>query len=556
LLWPKGGDLRLFVSRAVVVNPTMKNRTDLERSWIMKRSEKNGQRLNRREFMRLLAIGSASVVGADLLAACGGGGSETPTTGVGPSPSPSQPSASMGVTPTPVVGASPTPAVGPTETVISGEATPPVSPTGTAGRGLSIDISSIPTSPKEAPDVPNAEDAKRYSGQTITYYGDSVGTGHDFDVAAANKFKEQTGINVKVIPRPKAADQQFQTYSRLFQAKSPNGDVLLLDVIWPPQFAPFLLNLSDSLGDRAQMMYPGTIQASTVNNALVAMPWFTDFGLLYYRKDLLQKYGINNPPATWDELERYAKQVMDAERQAGNRNFYGFVWQGQAYEGLTCNALEWLASTGGGTFIDQNGKVTINNPNAVEMLNRVRGWVGSIAPRGVTTYQEDDSANAFVSGSALFCRQWPYVYALASAEDSKIRGKFDVTALPARSGEPHAATIGGQSLGISRFSQHQEAAIEFVRYLTSPEVLAWRAIAGSYAPPMPGVSEIPEIVEQRPFLKVQATRVARPSAQLGTRYNQGSNAIYQGVHNIENGADAKTVLPTVAQQLQSLVGSS
>ena len=62
-----------------------------------------------------------------------------------------------------------------------------------------------------------------------------------------------------------------------------------------------------------------------------------------------------------------AKKIQDGER-ASNPNFYGFVYQGNAYEGLTCDALEWLASSGGGHFID-GGKVTINNPKAAAILN-------------------------------------------------------------------------------------------------------------------------------------------------------------------------------------------
>ena len=109
--------------------------------------------------------------------------------------------------------------------------------------------------------------------------------------------------------------------------------------------------------------FPAIIQANTVGGHLLALPWFTDAGLLYYRRDLLQKYG-RTVPATWQELTETAKVVQDGERKAGNARMWGYVFQGRAYEGLTCNALEWVDSFGGGTIVDAQGKVTINNPKA------------------------------------------------------------------------------------------------------------------------------------------------------------------------------------------------
>ncbi|MDP9383067.1 MAG: extracellular solute-binding protein [Chloroflexota bacterium] len=132
------------------------------------------------------------------------------------------------------------------------------------------------------------------------------------------------------------------------------------------------------------------------------MPWFGDFGMLYYRTDLLEKYGYNSPPKTWDELEQMARAVMQGER-ANRQDFTGFVFQGAAYEGLTCNALEWLASAGGGDIVTPEGEVTVNNPEAIQMLRRAQGWVGTISPRGVRTYQEEDARNIFQRATHSSC---------------------------------------------------------------------------------------------------------------------------------------------------------
>jgi trehalose/maltose transport system substrate-binding protein len=417
------------------------------------------------------------------------------------------------------------------------------------------------TGPEEAlytrenpPAVEHAAAARQFSVREITYSGDTTGIGRDLDRILVRKFTEDTGIKVRILPKPENATEAFETYQGLFQNKSSDIDVMMLDVIWPGAFAPHLVDLTPALGELAQQHYSAIIENNTVEGRLVAMPWFGDFGMLYYRTDLLQKYGFKAPPQTWDELEQMAQTIMAGE-QRENPNFMGFVFQGAAYEGLTCDALEWVASVGGGTFIKENGEVTINNPEAIQMLNRTQRWVGTIAPRGVTSFKEEESRIVFQGGNAAFMRNWPYVYALAQQAGSPIKGKFDVAPLPTNAGQQPVGTVGGWQLAVSRYSDAQEAAIEFVRYMTSPEVQTYRALVGAYVPTIPSVAQQPAVLEALPFLQPMENvkRVTRPSGILADKYNEGSTAIFQGVNQILNGADAAPVLRPIEQKLQRLV---
>jgi trehalose/maltose transport system substrate-binding protein len=404
------------------------------------------------------------------------------------------------------------------------------------------------------PPVPNARALRaKYGGQTITFLGDNaVGASHKRDLLLAARFKKDTGINVRVVPHPAASDASYAQLARTFSAHSSAFDVVMLDVVWPGAFAPYLVNLNPALGGQAKLHAPGIIQNDTVGGKLVAMPWFGDFGILYYRTDLLQKYGFSSPPKTWTELQSMAQTIQNGERSS-NPNFYGFVWQGNAYEGLTCDSLEWLASTGGGHFVDA-GKVTVDSPAAVATMNMVRGWVGTIAPRGVTSYQEEDARNAFDSGNAAFMRNWPYAY--SASKGTPVDGKFSVTVLPHSGTNPSVGTVGGWQVAVPKYSKHIPAAIAFVRYLTSPAVEKFDAIYNSNVPTIPAVAADPAVVATNPYLKPEIAavmRVTRPANSLGSHYAQGSQIIYQGMSQIENGTDASSVLPGVASQLKSLL---
>jgi trehalose/maltose transport system substrate-binding protein len=412
-----------------------------------------------------------------------------------------------------------------------------------------------PTAIKPPPVLGAAAIKKKYGGTSITFFGDSANAGksHLRDVNLVAQFSKATGVNVKLVQKPENTTDDYAQLARAFSAKSSAYDVMMMDVTWPPSFASYLVNLKPALGKQAKLHAKTIVAGNIVKGKLIAMPWFSDYGIFYYRTDLLKKYGYSSPPTTWVQLGAMAKKIQDGERAAGNSNFYGFVYQGNAYDGLTCDALEWIASSGGGQFID-GGKVTINNPKAAAILNLQRSWVGTIVPRGVTTYTEPESLQAFDSGNAAFLRNWPYAY--SASQTTEIKGKFDVTVLPHTGKNPSVATVGGWALAVSKFSKNKGAAIEFVRYLTSPAVERYDAIYSSNVPTIVAIAKLPAVRKINPWLKpaiASVQRVTRPSAFLGAKYPQGASYIYQGINQILQGQDANSVLPKIASQLNSLI---
>lgn len=378
------------------------------------------------------------------------------------------------------------------------------------------------------------------SGTKIAYMGlSSADADLAWTQAAIAKFVEATGIDVDLVNGESQTDARLQAMRQQFAAQASDIDVYNIDIIWPGVVAEHATPLTEALGQAAESMFPGIVEANTVDGELIGMPRYTDAGLLFYRTDLLDKYGVT-APTTWTELEAGAQTIMDGEK-AANPDFTGYVWQGKAYEGLTCNGLEWLVSQGGGTIIDTDRNVTVNNDAAIAAIERAAGWVNGISPEGVTTYTETETFNVWTAGNAAFARNWPYMYA-ASQDSEATAGKVGVSPLPKGDGaeDTSAATLGGWQLMVSKYSKNQDAAIEFVKYLTSTELQTSFAIERSHLPTIPAVYDDPAVAEASEFIPrlkpVFEAAVGRPSAQTGDLYPELSTIFYQQVNQALSGA--------------------
>jgi trehalose/maltose transport system substrate-binding protein len=375
----------------------------------------------------------------------------------------------------------------------------------------------------------------------------------------ANAWAEATGNQVNVISTPNSATERLALYQQILAANSSDIDVFQIDVIWPGILANHLLGLDDYIDQETLAQhFPAIVENNTVDGRLVGMPWFTDAGILYYRQDLLEKHR-KQPPTTWQELNRTAAEIQDAERAEGNDRMWGFVFQAKAYEGLTCNALEWIDSFGGGIIVAEDGAITINNDQAVEAINLASTWIGSIAPEGVLNYAEEEARGVFQSGNAVFMRNWPYAWALGNADDSPIKGKIGVSALPKGSGADgkHTGTLGGWQLAVSKYSQNPEIAADLVAYLTSYDEQKRRAIEGSYNPTIAALYQDEEVLAASPFFgdlyETFTNAVARPSRVTGEKYNQVSSEFFNAVHAVLSGkTDAASSLAALEGRLDRL----
>ncbi|WNG18115.1 ABC transporter substrate-binding protein [Cystobacter fuscus] len=386
------------------------------------------------------------------------------------------------------------------------------------------------------------------AAETVAISCGTVGKEFELCKQGAEAWAKKSGHEVKLVSGSTDASEQLTVFQQQLSTGSSDIDVFRVDAVWPGILGAHFIDLKQYIPDEVvKQHFPAIVENNTVDGKLVAMPFFTDAGVLYYRKDLLEKYK-QKPPTTWQELATTAKLVQDAERKGGNEKMVGFVFQAKAAEALTCNALEWIDSFGGGAIVDKNGKVNIDNPKAVEALKTAASWIGTIAPQGVLSYEEEGARGVFQSGNAVFMRNWPYAWALANSPDSPINGKVGVVALP-KGGADGKSTgaLGGWNLSVSKYSKHQEIAADLVKYLTSTEEQKRRAILGSFNPTIVSLYKDADVLKANPFfgtlLDTFTNAVARPAKVTGAKYSRVSADFRNTVHSILSGgaaqADAK-----------------
>ena len=305
------------------------------------------------------------------------------------------------------------------------------------------------------------------------------------------EFERVNDVRVQRETLPASSDEQHLFYAINLQARSHEFDVLALDTIWTAEFAQagWLREITHLLSDKDRAdFFPGAIASVTWQGRIHALPWFADAGLLYYRKDLLARHGVA-PPQTWDELLAATRAV-----KAVQPDLHGFVWQGKQYEGLVCNALEFVWSHGGDLDAAHVRKT-------VDGLAFMRALVTEgVSPAWVTTLTEESARVIFGRGGALFLRNWPYAWRLFAREGSLLRGRVGISMLPHALGEQSAATLGGWQLGVNAFSQRAAVAEQLVAFLTAADAQKALALAYGYSPPRRSLYADAEFAAAQPFL--------------------------------------------------------
>jgi multiple sugar transport system substrate-binding protein len=324
------------------------------------------------------------------------------------------------------------------------------------------------------------------------------------------------------------SELQRQYLSTVLNAKDSAIDIYMIDIVNPAQYfgAGWLEPLDGYIGKPADALKPYLpvyMSSNVIDGKLAAMPAMADAMFMYYRKDLLAKYGVPEP-RTWDELSAAAAKIQKGE---GSPNLQGLSIQGAPIEGAVCTFL--LPYWGQGKeFNDAAGKMTLDKAAAVKGLNQWLGMVDAgVMKKNIAEVKTPDTVNEFKAGQVVFAINWGFAWdRFQSDKDSTVHGKVGVMPLPAMAGGKSATCVGGWQWAVSAFSKHKVAAANLVKYMASPEASKFLAVEGSQLPTYQSVYTDADVVKAVPWFKDAATVViAGKSRPMSKDYGQVSDVI-------------------------------
>ena len=357
-------------------------------------------------------------------------------------------------------------------------------------------------------------------------------------------------INVEILAGSQVTDNRQSQYQQWLSSGREDPTLLMMDSGWTIPFIAReqLQNLSQSLPSEMVSQIEDNYFEASVNTAqgadgdLYGIPLFPDFPTMQYRKDLLREAGYGDSDfetwatesMSWAEFSQVTREAMDANADADNSfgnadQQYGYTFQANAYEGLSCcDFNEFMTSWGGAYFGDPSQNlfgpvgdrpITVDEEAVLQSIRMVRKFIhgsddpealgeefaGNIAPEAVLQWTEEPSRSPFTNGATVMHRNWPYSIVINGAED--VFGE-DLGVMPIPYGVPESeaqypmtggpvAALGGwhMTMNPNSSSAKKQAAVQVLRAMMqdSFKLEIFRIIG--WIPPEPSLLDSSEAAE-------------------------------------------------------------
>jgi multiple sugar transport system substrate-binding protein len=358
---------------------------------------------------------------------------------------------------------------------------------------------------------------------TLTWYinpdnGGQATLAKTCTTAADGKYR------IEIATLPNDADGQRQQLVRRLAAEDSSIDLMSLDPVFVAEFAeagflrPFDKATATELTDG---VLEGPAKAATWRDQLVAAPFWANTQLLWYRKSVAEKAGIDptTQPLTWDQVIKAAEQT-DTTVQVQAKPYEGYmVW---------INAL--IVSAGGEVLADPDAGIDAKpsiDSEAGKKAAKIIRTLGrsSAADPQLSVSLEETARNGFQADNGGFMVNWPYVYGAAQAGVAD--GSLDQSVLDdigwaryprAVDGTESAPPLGGINLGVSAFTKHPQLVIDAVRCITSVKNQTVYMLAEGNPAASSAVYDDPEIQQKFPMATLIRDSIDTAGARPQTPY--------------------------------------
>lgn len=323
-----------------------------------------------------------------------------------------------------------------------------------------------------------------------------------------------------------STNQRKELFDRFFRTKSSQVDVFSVDEIWTAKFAKWCDPLGAYFPDKLKAkILPSALESCYYDSTLVAIPLFVDVGLMYYRKDLIDRLpnaaSVENELSrsiTWDEFEKLGMEFNNKQNP-----FY--IFQADNYEGLMCSLSEMMAGLGDPLY--SNGSFQLESGAADEAVQQMVDMVQKyhLSPRAVTDLRETSSLNYCLRRNGVFLRGWPDIQKTLQDDGAKSKDgeRWAMAPVPHFSGHQPVSVLGGWDLMISKYSLHKQAALTFIKFLIRKNIQEIMFSKGGHLPANAEVYADGGFVRENPdlkfYMRLLKTGVHRPSLADYTRFS-------------------------------------
>jgi multiple sugar transport system substrate-binding protein len=287
------------------------------------------------------------------------------------------------------------------------------------------------------------------------------------------EFEALTGIKVKYQYVPFASTREKLTSELVGQ--SAQYDVLSAMDVWGPSLYNLFHPLNEMLAEKkidVNARYPyAHIRAARDGNGsgknILGLPIRGHVQLMFYRKDVFEKLGLK-VPATWGEMVEVSKVIQEKTDMSGVAMYYGKTG-GQ-------NLMIWFNYLWGmgGDLLDAKGQPAFNNAAGIAATQAYMDVLlkHKVSSAASASFNETDAVNSMAQGKSAMVPVWWWRYAsLLDSKTSTLKeNQVGFAPLPSMPGKDNTTYTNTWFYGVNKNSKKKEAAMEFLTWLSNPEI--------------------------------------------------------------------------------------